>query len=95
MNKKMTNELIYKMERDLQTERRSLWLPAGKRWRAGLIRKFGMDMYTVLYLKWIINRDLLYSTGTLLNIMQQPEGGRNLKENRYRYMYNRITLLYS
>ena len=48
----------------------------GKRWRAGLIRKFGMDMNTVLYLKWIINKDLLYSTGTLLNIMQQPEGER-------------------
>ena len=26
-------------------------------------RKFGMDMYTLLYLKWITNKDLLYSTG--------------------------------
>ena len=25
--------------------------------------KFGMDMYTLLYLKWITNKDLLYSTG--------------------------------
>ena len=24
---------------------------------------FGMDMYTLLYLKWITNKDLLYSTG--------------------------------
>ena len=23
----------------------------------------GMDMYTLLYLKWITNKDLLYSTG--------------------------------
>ena len=23
----------------------------------------GMDMYTLLYLKWINNKDLLYSTG--------------------------------
>ena len=26
-------------------------------------REFGMDMYTLLYLKWITNKDLLYSTG--------------------------------
>ena len=25
--------------------------------------KFRMDMYTMLYLKWITNKDLLYSTG--------------------------------
>ena len=25
-------------------------------------REFGMDMYTLLYLKQIINKDLLYST---------------------------------
>ena len=31
-----------------------------------------MDVYTVLYLKWITNRDLLCSTGTLLNDMWQP-----------------------
>ena len=29
-----------------------------------IIREFGMDMYTLLYLKWVTNKDLLYSTGT-------------------------------
>ena len=28
----------------------------------GIVREFGMDMYTLLYLKWIINQDLVYST---------------------------------
>ena len=28
-----------------------------------MVREFGMDMYTLLYLKWITNKDLLYSTG--------------------------------
>ena len=28
----------------------------------GTAREFGMDMYTVLYLKWLTNKDLLYST---------------------------------
>ena len=27
--------------------------------RKGIIREFGMDMYTLLYLKWITNKDLL------------------------------------
>ena len=30
----------------------------------GRVREFGMDMYTLLYLKWITNKDLLYSTGS-------------------------------
>ena len=28
-----------------------------------MVREFGMDRYTLLYLKWITNKDLLYSTG--------------------------------
>ena len=28
----------------------------------GIIRKCGMDMYALLYLKWITNKDLLCST---------------------------------
>ena len=27
------------------------------------LREFGMDMYTLPYLEWIINKDLLHSTG--------------------------------
>ena len=29
----------------------------------GIIREFGMAMYTPLYLKWVTNRNLLDSTG--------------------------------
>ena len=28
----------------------------------GMVREFGMDMYTLLYLIWITNEALLYST---------------------------------
>ena len=31
-------------------------------WEDGVVREFGMDVYTLLYLKWITNKDLLYST---------------------------------
>ena len=30
----------------------------GGRMEEGIIRGFGMDMYTLLYLKWITNKDL-------------------------------------
>ena len=30
--------------------------------REGIVKDFRMDVYTLLYLKWITNKDLLYST---------------------------------
>ena len=30
--------------------------------REGIVREFGKDMYTLLYLKWVTNKDLLYRT---------------------------------
>ena len=42
----------------------NLWLQGGDEgWMEGIVKEFGMDMYTLLYLKWITNKDLLYSTG--------------------------------
>ena len=41
-------------------------------WEKGIVRKFGMDMYTLLHLKWIANKDLLTARGTLFSIMWQP-----------------------
>ena len=35
----------------------------GEEWGEGIVREFGIDMYTLLYFKWITNKDLLYSTG--------------------------------
>ena len=34
----------------------------GNRWSKSIVREFGMDMYTQLYLKCIINKDPLDST---------------------------------
>ena len=46
-----TDELI-KQKETHRLKRTNLWLPGR-----------GMDMYTLLYLKWITNKDLLSSTG--------------------------------
>ena len=34
----------------------------GEGWGKGIIREFGIDRYTLLYLKSVTNKDLLYST---------------------------------
>ena len=31
--------------------------------REGIVKQFGMDRHTLLYVKWITNKQLLYSTG--------------------------------
>ena len=68
----------------------------GEGWRERIAKDFGIDMYMLLYLKMITNKDLLYSTG---NSIQYPVINHNGKEYEkeciYIYMYNSITLLYS
>ena len=33
-----------------------------EKWGKETVREFGINGYTLLYFKWIINKDLLYST---------------------------------
>ena len=35
----------------------------GEGWEKGIVREVGMDMYILLCLEWMANKDLLYSTG--------------------------------
>ena len=47
-----------------QTHRIENKLMVTKGERGGVIDwEFGTNMYTLLYLKWVTNRDLLYNTG--------------------------------
>ena len=39
-----------------------------------IVREFRMVMYTLLYLKWITNKDLLIAHGSLLNVMCRQPG---------------------
>ena len=53
-----TNELIYKTKIDPQTYKMNSWLPGGKDWWGGIVRECGIDMYILLYLGRIDNKDL-------------------------------------
>ena len=54
-----TDELIYKTETESQTWKTNLWLSGGK----GINWEIGTDIYTLPYIKWVTNKNPLYSTG--------------------------------
>ena len=57
--------------------------------RGGLNWEAGTDIYTLLYIKQITNKDVLYSTGysTQYSIMAYM-GKESKKKSGYMYMYN-------
>ena len=65
------NEPISKTNR-LTDWRTSLCLPGQEGWGNRIVREFGIDMSTLLYLKWI-TRSRCIAQGSLLNVMWQPE----------------------
>ena len=56
---------------------------SGEGWGKGIVREFGMDMYKLLYLKWITNKDLRLAQGTLLNVVWQPGWERSSEKNQF------------
>ena len=52
-----------------------------------IVREFGIDMSTLLYLKWITNKDLLYSTGNSAQCYVAAWMGGEFGEKGYMYMY--------
>ena len=66
--KNNTNEFVDKTETDSQTQKTNLWLPQGKgggEWN----QEYGINRYTLLYIKQIKNKDLLYSTGNYIQYL--------------------------
>ena len=53
----------------------------------GIDQEFGIDMYTLLYLKWITNKDQLDSTGNSAQHYVTTQIGKEF-ETGYMYMYN-------
>ena len=49
--KNYKNELIHKTETDFQTSKTNLQLPKGKSGRGGINQEFGINIYTLLYIK--------------------------------------------
>ena len=58
-NKNGKIELIYETKLESQMQKTNLWLPGGR--IEGINWEIGIDKYTLLCIKQIINKDLLYS----------------------------------
>ena len=52
-----------------------------------IVREIEMDMYILLYSKWITTRPCCIAQGTLFNVMWQPGREGSLEEKRYPYVY--------
>ena len=78
-----TNNITYK-EGDSQTKRKNLWLPGGR--MGGRDSQFGMHIYRLLHLKWITNKDILYSTGNCAQCYVAAWMGRVFQVNGYMYI---------
>ena len=79
-----TNEPIYKIETDSQTYRIDLWLLRGRQRGGGKDWEFAVSRCKLLYIEWINNKVLLYSTG---NYIQYPEINHNGKDYKKEYIY--------
>ena len=76
-----TNELTYKTETDSENK---LIVTREERWGwKGVCWELEIDMYTLLYLKWITNKDLLYCTGNSAQCYVATWWEGSLRENWY------------
>ena len=66
-----------------------LWLPGEEKAGVGggIVREFGMDLYTLLYLNWITNKDQLYSTRNSAQCCAAVWMGEEFGENGYLYIH--------
>ena len=69
--------IFTKQKQTHRLKRTSLRLPV----REGIVREFGMFRYTLLHLKWITNKALLYSTGNSAQCHVVAGCGGRLGEN--------------
>ena len=72
--KKYTNELIYKTEIDPQTQKTNICLPK-ESW-GGINWDYGINRYTLLHIKQINNKDLLYRTRNYIQYLVVNYNGK-------------------
>ena len=73
-SKKKWYKWTYLQNRNWLTDlEKDLPLPGG-RGKAGIVRESGMDLYTLLYLKWITNKFLLYRTELCSMLLDNLDG---------------------
>ena len=67
---------IYREETDSWTRRIDLWVPRGEQEGSGMDGEFGVGRCKLLYLEWLSNKVLLYSTGNYVQSLGTEHDGR-------------------
>ena len=69
-------------QKQASKQQQQLRFTKGKNWRGWINQKFRINTYTLLYIKQINNKDVLYNTG---DSTQYSVREKNLKKNGYMY----------
>ena len=88
-SKKKWYKQIYKTETHRLRKQTYGW------WGEGIVKDYGKVMYTLLYLKRITNKDLLYSTWNSAQCYVAAWVGGDLGENGYLYIYGWVPSLFT
>ena len=68
-----TTELIYTTETDSQTLKTNSWLPERK---GRVVLEVVVGMCILMFMEWVVNRDLLYSTENSIRYSVIPNIGK-------------------
>ena len=79
-------DLYTKTKTDTQTQKADLWLPK-VRWE-GINQEFGINIYIKYYiLKYIINKNVLYSTGNYTQYFVITYNGKEYVKNTHTHTH--------
>ena len=81
----VTNELT--KQKETYRHREQTYGCQGGGWGEGIVREFGMGIYTLIYFKWITSKDLLYNTQNSAQCFVPPCREVGLRKNGYMCMY--------
>ena len=70
---------------DSQAWRTDLWLPRGREGEEVMDWKFGVSRCKILYIGWINNKVILYSTENNIQYLMTNHSGKEYEENIYIY----------
>ena len=84
--KKMVQMNLFTKQKQSQRHRKQTYSYWGEK-REGINQEVGIDMFTLLNIKWITDKDLLYSTGNATQYLVMMYMGKQfLKEWIYVYV---------
>ena len=75
-----------KQNRNRVTDVENKLMVTGGMWQGGIHRKTGIDTYTLLHIKQVTNKDLLYSTGNATQYSVMAYMGKESKKE-WIYVY--------